>query len=260
MTLTRRAVVTVLGIWLFVIATVAAMVSIRQSADDVEDGAVADLSPRQLTGRWAATGLNELKLAASDGEVTITAADVAEVEVSVDVRPARKGSSFFSRFKGSGNPAGATVHHQESDGRTTVRLNGGNGPLEEHWTIRVPRHFRAQVEMGDGRLSITGIEGGVWAKANAGLGSRPGTMTVDVPGGALDLSLAVGEVTATTGSTNHGNVDVSSDVGDAKLTIAGRAINAPREPGPGHRLRLDGEGPHALRVRVNVGDATLRIR
>lgn len=259
MTLTRRAVVTVLGIWLFVIATVAAMVTIRQAPEAL--GHVSgDGAPRRLSARWPATGLNELKVAASDGEVTITAADTNEIEVSVDVRPARQGGSFFSRFRASGNPSDAQLEHRESDGRSTVRLERGNGPLEEHWTIRVPQHFRAQVDMGDGRLSIIGVEGGVWAKANAGLGSSAGTMTVDVPGGALDLSLAVGNINATTGSTTHGAVDVRSDVGDAVLTLAGRAINAPREPGPGHHLRLDGDGPHALRVRVNVGDATLRIR
>lgn len=259
MTLTRRALLTVLGIWLFVIATVAGVVSLRQSPDAI-DGAPVDPSPRHLTSTWPAAGLTALKVAASDGEVTITAADIAQVEVSVDVRQARQGNSFFSRFRRSGNPGAAQIQHEETDGRSTVRLNGSDGPLEEHWTIRVPKYFAAHVEMGDGRLSVTGIEGGVWAKANAGLDSSPGRMTVDVPGGALDLSLAVGQIVATTGSTNHGAVDVRSDVGDAKLTLAGREINAPREPGPGHRLRLEGEGPHTLRVRVNVGDATLRIR
>lgn len=259
MSLTRRAVLTVVGIWLFVIATVVVMVALREAPADAVDMS-GDGTPRHLSARWPASGLTHLKLTATDGNVTISAGETSEVEVSVEVRPARRQSSFFSKLRASGNPASATLSHHESDGRSAVRLDGANGPLEEHWTIRVPKHFAAEVDMADGRLSITGVEGGVWARANAGLGSTAGVMDVDVPGGALDLRLQVGTINATTGSTNHGAVDVRSDVGDARLSLAGRSIQAPREPGPGHRLRLDGDGPHALRVKVNVGDASLKIR
>jgi hypothetical protein len=104
------------------------------------------------------------------------------------------------------------------------------------------------------------LAGGVRVKANAGLGSEGGSIRVNVPGGRLDLSLHVGDIHAVTTSTSRGPVDVQASVGDARLTLAGRAIVSPREPGPGHRVRLNDSGPDAVTVKVGVGTASLDIK
>ncbi len=233
MTLSRRAILTVLGIWLFIIAAVTGVVSMRGTSPAAW-ASTGDSQPATLAARWPAGALQELRLEATQGAVTIVTSDADEVDVSVEVRPTRRTHSFFSR--GSGIPANAQLIHEERGTQTALRVTDAGGPVEEHWTVRVPKRFGVQATVNVGDLKVSGVEG------------------------ALDLEVSVGTITADSSSVRHGAVDVRSDVGDARLSVEGRSIIAPRRPGPGHRLQLDGDGPHTLTLRVNVGDATLRIR
>ena len=233
MTLSRRAILTVLGIWLFIIAAVTGVVSMRGTSPAAW-ASTGDSQPATLAARWPATALQELRLEATQGAVTIVTTDADEVAVSVEVRPTRRTHSFFSR--GSGIPADAQLIHDEIGTQTALRLTDAGGPVEEHWTVRVPKRFSVRATVNVGDLKVSGVEG------------------------ALELEVSVGTITADSSSVTHGAVDVRSDVGDARLSVEGRSIIAPRRPGPGHHLRLDGDGPHTLTLRVNVGDANLRIR
>ena len=109
-------------------------------------------------------------------------------------------------------------------------------------------------------IVIADVSGGVRVRAKAGLESRPGSIRVTVPGGPLDLSMGVGEVTAQTSSSARGPVDVRASVGNARVTVAGREMVSARAPGPGHRVRLNDAGPDAVTLRVGVGSATLDIK
>lgn len=182
-----------------------------------------------------------------------------EIQVAVDVS---NGSTGF-RLLGS---ATGDASRTELDSRSTaealrLRLRGATGDgLDERWHVRVPARLAADVTIHEGTVQITGLEGGVRASVDGGAGHAPGVLQVDVPRGPLDLAVGVGSIDARTAETPRGAVDVRSTVGRATLVLDGHEIVAEREAGPGDRVKLKGDGPDGITVRVSVGDARVRIR
>lgn len=217
----------------------------------------ASISDRTLSTTIAASALTHLDVDALDGSVNLVASSdpaASTVIVSVALSPARVG-----RIAPDNLPA---VELSTSVHSNTARLtltNAHAGGLEAAWTIVVPARFSANIRAHDGTIAITGLEGGVEARVNAGLGGRGGKLVVDVPRGRLTLDVGVGDLIARRTSSVFDHAEVAASVGDASLTLLGHAINAPREPGPGHRLVLDGDGPESVRARVGVGNASLHI-
>jgi hypothetical protein len=216
-------------------------------------------SNRGLSATIPAAGVTRLEIVAGNGQVVVSVVPDDEIRVAVDV------SNGMSGIRLLGAPPG-DASHTELDANTTgptvrLRLRGtlGDG-LDERWTVRVPARLAADVTVHQGTIEITGIEGGVRAAADAGRGHAPGVIHVDVPRGPLDLSMGVGSIDAHTSEAPRGSVDVRSKVGRAALVLDGHEIVAEREPGPGDRVQLTGDGPDGITVRVSVGDARVRIR
>jgi hypothetical protein len=137
--------------------------------------------------------------------------------------------------------------------------NAAEGNVEATWTITVPARFSARVDAHDGSVRINGLEAGVDATVNSGLRGRRGSLDVEVPSRRLNLTMGVGEITAKRRSSDFSSAVVRSTVGDAELFLLGHEIVAPRKPGPGHRVTLDGRGPDTLSLTVSVGDVSLKI-
>jgi hypothetical protein len=137
--------------------------------------------------------------------------------------------------------------------------NAGVGNIEAEWTITVPARFSARIDMHDGTIRVDGIAGGLEARVSSGLGGGHGTMDVTVPRGSLALSMGVGNIRASRADTAFSSAVVRATVGDAQLSLLGHEIVAPHEPGPGHRVSLDGKGPDTLSLNVSVGDVSLKI-
>ena len=249
--MSRRVVVIAVGIWIACIAIAAELVALRGTPQ-------APQAARTLSVDVEAAGLQSIDLRASDGTVEVVGTDEDRIRISTEV------STPGQKRRWGGFPADlsrADLVAGRSGEVFTARVRvPGNDPIVERWTVRVPRRFRVILDANDSAVEVSDVSGGVSARANAGLGSAPGSIRVNVPGGRLDLSLHVGEIHAQTSSASRGPVDVESGVGDARVTLAGRNIVSPREPGPGHRLRLSDAGPDAVKLRVGVGNATLDIK
>lgn len=218
---------------------------------------------RTLTARVPAAGVNAVDLEAGDAEVEVVAGADDAVDIRVEASSSSAGRVGIGIGAPPGDPSKADLETAVSNGILRVRLlDHQMGAFEGRWTITAPARVAARLAIHDGRIDVTGVTGGVTASMSAGMHSTAGRLHVDVPRGPLDLSISVGDVDARTGAAGYGKVDVRSTVGDASLYIDGHAIDAPHEPGPGHRLQLAAGGTTGddLRVRTTVGSALLRIR
>ena len=250
--MSRRVVLIVVGVWIAIIAIAAELVALRGTAQ-------APQAARTLSADSEAGGLQSIEIRVTDGAVEVVGTDEDRIRISTEISAPRQTRRWAGSF-----PADLARVELMSGRRGevfTARLRvPGNDPVVERWTVHVPRRFSVRLEANDSAVRVLDVSGGVSVRANAGLGSEPGSIRVNVPGGRLDLSLHVGDIHAQTASASRGPVDVESRVGDARVTLAGRSIVSPREPGPGHRLRLQDTGPDAVKLRVGVGTATLDIK
>jgi hypothetical protein len=260
MTRTRRIVLTAVGIWIALIAIAVQLVAIRESEHvQARQALPAEQSARTLSADVDAAGLQSIDLRATDGAVELIGTDEDRIRISTEISlPTKKRNGLLS-FPADLARAELVTERRGEGFIARVRVPGSDR-IEERWTVRVPRRFKVDLGANDGSFTVSDVQGGVKIRAKAGLGSKPGMVRVNVPGGPLDLSLSVGELHAQTSSTSRGDVDVESTVGDAKVTLAGREIISPRAPGPGHRLRLTDSGTDSVKLRVSVGTATLDIK
>lgn len=219
-----------------------------------------EAASRVLTATIPAAQLTHLDLNALDGVVDLKAdsnPSATDVTVTVALDPPR-GKNF--RKAAPADPENVSIDWTADKNVLHLGLkNAGVGNIEATWTITVPARFSARVDMHDGAVIVSGLSGGVEADVNAGVGGQRGSIDVQVPRGRLALSMGVGNIRATRGSTEFSSAVVRATVGDAELFLLGHEIVAPHEPGPGHRVSLDGKGPDTLSVKVSVGDVSLKI-
>lgn len=250
--MSRRIIVTAVGVCLAAIAIAAQLVALRGAAQQPQES-------RSFAVEADATGMLSLDLRATDGLVEVIGIDEDRVKITTEVSTPTEQRRWYQIQPAELSRAELITGRNGNVFTARVRVPGG-GPVVEHWTVHVPRRFAVAVGANDGAFVVSDVSGGVMVRAKAGLGSKPGSIRVNVPGGRLDIGLGVGDIDVQTSSTSRGPVDVESSVGDARLTIAGRVIDSPRSPGPGHRLRLNDAGPDAVTLRVGVGTATLDIK
>ncbi len=212
-----------------------------------------------LTSSVPAQQVRRLEITAGRGLVTIGAAPGDTVDFAVEVSSGAAGPALVRGPQA--DAALATIESAVRGDTLTARLGGTYGSgLTERWTVRVPARLAADVVLDRGEIAVSGVEGGVRARTQSGVNGAPGRIVVDVPRGALDLSMGVGKIDAHTDEAPRGAIDVRSTVGHATLTLDGREIVTDQAPGPGQRARLSGADAGGIVVRVSVGDARVRVR
>ncbi|HKW01502.1 MAG TPA: hypothetical protein VJN96_16875 [Vicinamibacterales bacterium] len=247
----KRSIV-VTGLVLWGAAVVAAAVAGKPAP------AVAP-STNALSATIPADGLSRVEISAGQGQVEVGVTPADQIEIAVAVESGATGVRLMGSPRGD---ASRTTLDTSAQGRTMrVRVTGGIGDgLIEHWIVRMPARLAAEVTLRRGAISVTGVEGGVRASADSGVGQQEGAIDVDVPRGPLMLTLGVGVVRAHTGETPPGDIDVRSRVGHARLSLDGHDIVITDQHGAGERVRLKGDGTDGVVASVSVGDAHVGVR
>jgi hypothetical protein len=249
--MTKRSIA-VVGLVLWGAAIVAAAVAGKPAPPPAP-------STNALSTSVPAAGLLRVEISAGQGQVDIGVTPGDQIEIAVALESRGTGVRLLGMPPGD---AARTTLDAAMQGQTLrARVSGAVGDgLIERWAVRVPARLAAEVTLRRGAITVTGVEGGVRASADSGVGQAAGAIAVDVPRGPLMLTMGVGTIRAHTGETPPGDIDVRSQVGHARLSLEGHAIVTTDQYGAGERVRLEGDGTDGVVARVSVGDAHVRVR
>jgi hypothetical protein len=225
-----------------------------------QQGSTLPAGPRTLTADIATAGLARLALKVGVGEVHVTPSADDKLHVQVTLRQKEREFMWFFHWASQGTAqdiAAATLKQQQQDKQLGLSLDYPSGQneddLKQEWDVQVPARLALDADMKVGELTIEGVAGGVDAKLNVG------ELSIDTPKGAIHADVNVGEIRAKSGTDRHGNIDLSSNIGETVVTIAGKNAGSREHGGLGNSVKLDGDGPDAMHLSINIGEASLRI-
>ncbi len=215
---------------------------------------------RTLKADVDAAALKSLTLRVGVGEVHVTASGDDKIHAQVTLRQKQREFMWFFHWMSEGTAkdiAAANLQQVKQGDGFTLSLDY-HGPdqgddLKQEWEVQVPARLALTADMKVGELSIEGVAGGVDARLDVG------ELSIDTPGGPMRGDVNVGEIRATSGSTQLGEVSLSSSIGEAVATIGGKSAGFHEHGGLGNRLTLPGTGPDSMHLSVNVGEVSLHV-
>ena len=215
---------------------------------------------RTLKADVDVAALKTLTLRVGVGEVHVTASSDDKVHAQVTLRQKQREFMWFFHWMSEGTAkdiAAASLQQvRQGDGYTLSLEYPGDDQgddLKQEWEVQVPVRLALTADMKVGELSIEGIAGGVDARLDVG------ELSIDTPAGPMRGEVNVGEIRATSGSTQLGEVSLSSSIGEAVATIGGKSAGFHEHGGLGNRLTLPGSGPDSMHLSVNVGEVSLHV-
>lgn len=216
-------------------------------------------STNALSTTVSAAGLSRVEISAGQGQVDVGVTPGDQIEIAVALQSGGTGLRLIGSPPGDAARTSLDAAAQGQALRARVTGAIGDG-LIERWMVRVPARLAAEVTLRRGEIKVTGVEGGVRASADSGVGQEAGAIVVDVPRGPLMLTMGVGTIRVRTGETPPGDIDVRSRVGHARLSLEGHDVVTTDQYGAGERVRLKGDGTDGVIAHVSVGDAHVRVR
>jgi hypothetical protein len=195
---------------------------------------------------------------ANIGSVVVTASSDSTVHASVKLLPSN--NFFWDLFTQNKAPKAireARLTHTLDSGVLDFSVqyppDSDSNAINEEWTIAVPANVRVKSHVNIGKLSVTGIGGGVDAQMNIG------KVILNVPQGPLGVTVNVGKIEAQSGTAKYGTIELSTNVGEAHLTLDGAKVGNQSKQGAGNAIDYQGKGSDAIRLKVNTGKVTLAL-
>lgn len=216
---------------------------------------------RTLSADIPAAGINKLAIAVGVGELRVTPSRDAAVHVRVALRQKSREFLWFFHWQSSSTAReiqAAQITRQKQGDRLVLSLsepkNLDNDDVKQKWSVQVPARLAVDINMKVGQATVTGIAGGVHADLNVG------EIDLDTPRGPMSADVNVGQIRAESGSAQHGDITLSSTIGEAALYINGKRVDgAGGHNGLGRSISFSGSGPDSMKLSVNVGEVDLRI-
>jgi hypothetical protein len=219
-----------------------------------------ELAPRTLHADIPATGLKKVAFRVGVGEVHVKPSGDEQVHLTVTIRQKENQLFGFVHWRARGDAqalASAAISQQVQDGTLDLALTypdrTQDSDFKLDWELQVPVRLALDADMKVGEMTIVGPAAGVDARLNVG------ELSIDVPKGHLSATVNVGEIRATSGSTAHGHIVLSSNIGEAVLTLTGESAGSHEHGGLGNQVSLDGSGPDDMHLSINVGEASLHV-
>lgn len=181
--------------------------------------------------RFDAAGLRTLQLDHPVGELEINGADIAAVEVRMEIDcDARDCADKIDDIR---------LESKSKNGELRLEVDGyprfGKGVVV-NLEIRMPRTMALAIEHGVGEVAIEGIDGDI------------------------DLEAGVGEVDIRGNAKAFRSAEIELGVGESELTVDGTTIEGDSFLFVGGETEWNkGRGESRIRVEVGVGETSVRL-
>jgi hypothetical protein len=220
----------------------------------------ADAS-RILQAVSPAAELKQLTLDAGVGQLKVSASPDDSVHVQVKLEQKSQNFLWFFHWMSHSTAkaiAQVTLQQQQQDSAITYSLKYPNhlddSDIKQNWVLQVPARLEMKITMKVGQITVNDIGGGVNASLNVG------EMTLNTPHGPMRATVNVGQIRATSGSTQPGNIKLSTTIGDARLYMKGwNNRDDVHHSGLGSSINVDNKGSDQMDMDVNIGEVSLHI-